>query len=388
MQIVRVETAVVRVPVHPGSWNSPEYGPPEWDELPIVLVRLTTDEGIVGIGETRGGGRAERTIKGLKPKIIGEDPTNLNRIQQLLGLQPDIQVRSGLDIACWDILGKALGVPIYRLLGGKYRDRVRMYADSGGPVGWGLGSPDPEAFANRARNVLRKGFDAMKVDVDMPAHSQPGFDGALKEAEVALMERQVEAIRDVIGDEMPLAIDCHGKFSPTSAVKVANRLSRFKPWWLEDPVPFADLEGLSEVRSQTDVPISVGEVFPTRLDFRELIRRNAASILGPDSITTGGLTEFRRIAELAEVYRLPVSPHNMTTPVATVATAHVCAALPNFVALEHHFQDFDWWDNLVEEGPVIKDGYIAVPEKPGIGLNLNEPELLKHLRPGEDSIWS
>jgi len=368
LKIKDVRTAVLAT----GLWPTTVPSDYEW-----LLVFVDTDEGVTGIGETRGGLIVEGAIEEVKPRIIGEDPTNINRMQHLLGLG-----RSGIDMACWDIMGKALGVPLYHLMGGKYRDKIRMYADSGGPVGWGLGSSEPEAFAKRTKSVLKKGFDAMKLDVDTPAHGLVGFNGCVEEAEIALMERQVKAARDVIGDEMPLAIDCHGKYSPTAAVKIANRLEKFNLWWLEDPVPFFNVEALVEVRAHTDVPISAGEVFQTRFDFLEVIGRGAASMIGPDSITTGGLTEFRKVGEMAQLYYMPVAPHNMTTPIATMATAHACATLPNFVALEHHFQDFDWWNDIVKDGPIIKNGYITIPEKPGIGVELNEREISKHLKRG------
>lgn len=368
MRIKDVKVAVLAT----GPWPTPVPNDYEW-----LLVRVDTDEAITGIGETRAGSRTEKAIGEAKPRLLGEDPFNINRIHGLVG-----EGGSGVEIACWDIMGKALGVPLHRLFGGRYRDKVRMYADSGGPVGWGIGSLNPEAFARRARTVLSKGFDAMKIDVDTPAHGRFGFNGCVEEEELALMERQVKATRDVIGYEMPLAVDCHGKYSPTTAIRIAERLAKFGLWWIEDPVPSQNVEALLEVKAHTNLPISAGELFATRFDFREVIETRAISILGPDSITTGGLAEFRRIGELAELYYVPLAPHNMTTPIATMATAHICAALPNFIALEHHFQDFEWWDGLLKGGPLIDRGYIAVPDKPGIGLELDEREALKHLKRG------
>jgi L-alanine-DL-glutamate epimerase-like enolase superfamily enzyme len=377
LKIKDIRTATVAT----GPWPTKVPNDYEW-----LLVFVETDEGITGIGETRGSLRMERSIEEIRPLIIGEDRTNINRIQFLMDNHPGTFGRSGIDIACWDIVGKDLGVPIYRLMGGRFREKIRMYADSGGPVGWGVGNSEPEAFAKRAKNVLSKGFDAMKLDVDTPRHGQIGFNGCVEEAEIALMERQIGAARDVIDIEMPLAIDCHWKYSPTAAIQIAGRLEKFHLWWLEDPVPFDNVEALVEVKQNTSVPVSAGEHYETRFEFREVIERRAVSMIGPDSITTGGLTEFKKIGEMADLYHIPVAPHNMTSPIATMATAHACAALPNFVALEHHFQDFDWWDSLVKEGPIIRNGYITLPQKPGIGVELNEKEVFKHLRRGSISV--
>ena len=372
MKIRDIKIAVVNT----GPWPTPvpkDYG---W-----ALIRVITDEGIDGYGETFAAPRLVETLEAIKPRLIGEDPTNLNRIQHLVGGR----FRSGIEIACWDILGKDLGAPLYKLFGGEYRRRIRMYADSGGPYGWGLGSSDPEDFAKRARQVLSRGFDAMKIDLDAPQHQEMGFNRSLSAAEINLMVDQVKAVRDVIGEEMPLAVDCHGKYSVNDAIKLANRLEEFNIWWLEDPIPGRNFDALLEVKKATRTPISTGEQLASRYEFRGLIEKQAASIIGPDSRSTGGLLEFKAVMDVADLYYIPCGPHNMTSPIGTVATAHVCAATKNFIALEHHFQDFPWWEDLVREPkPLIDRGYLTLPEKPGIGVEINEEEVLKHIKFGED----
>jgi len=371
MKIKDVKIAVVST----GPWPTPIPKDYEW-----TLVRVITDEQIDGYGETFTISDAAE-IQEMKRRLIGEDPTNLNRIQYLASGR----FRSGIEIACWDILGKKLGAPLYKLFGGEFRRRIRMYADSGGPYGWGLGSSDPEDFTKRARQVLDRGFDAMKIDLDTPKHQDIGFNRSLSDDEIDLMVDQVKAVRDVIGEEMPLAIDCHGKYSVNDAIRLANRLEDFNIWWLEDPIPDGNIDALLEVKKATRTPISAGENLRTRYEFRSLIEKQAANIIGPDSRVTGGLLEFKAVMEMADLYYIPCGPHNMTSPIGTVATAHVCAAAKNFLALEHHFQDFPWWENLVKEPkPLIDHGYLTLPDKPGIGIEINEKEVLKHIKFGED----
>ena len=372
MKIKDIKIAIVNT----GPWPTPIPKDYEW-----TLVRVVTDEDIDGYGETFATPDVTESLKVMKQRLIGEDPTNLNRIQYLASGR----LRSGIEIACWDILGKKLGVPLYKLFGGEFRRRIRMYADSGGPYGWGLGSSDPEDFAKRAKQVIERGFDAMKIDLDALQHQEVGFNCSLSTAEIGLMVDQVQAVRDVIGEEMPLAVDCHGKYSVNDAIKLANRLEDFNLWWLEDPIPGCNFDALLEVKKATRTPISAGEHLTSRYEFRSLIEKQAVNIIGPDSRATGGLLEFKAVMEMADLYYIPCGPHNMTSPIGTVATAHVCAATKNFLALEHHFQDFPWWENLVKKPkPLIDHGYITLPENPGIGIEINEEEMLKHTRFGED----
>jgi len=372
MKIKDVKMALVNT----GPWPTPipkDYG---W-----TLVRMIADEGIEGYGEAPASPEAESSMKSLRQRLIGVDPTNLNRIQTIARGR----WRSGVEIACWDILGKSLDAPLYKLFGGKYRDKIRMYADSGGPNGWGLGSPDPEAFARRAKQVVGKGFDAIKFDLDTPEHQRLGFNRSLSNAEIDLMVNQVKAVREVIGREMPLALDCHGKYSVNDAIILANRVERFNLWWLEDPVPGGNFDALLALKNATRTPISAGETLTSRYDFRTLIEKQATDIIGPDSRSTGGLLEFKAVSDIADLYYIPCAPHNMTSPIGTLATAQVCATMRNFVALEHHFQDLSWWEDMVKgPKPLIDQGYITLPDKPGIGVEINKQEVLKHIKVGED----
>ena len=255
---------------------------------------------------------------------------------------------------------------------------------SGGPYGWGLGSSDPEDFAKRAKQVISRGFDAMKIDLDAPQHQEIGFNRSLSNAEISFMVDQVKAVRDVIGEYMPLAIDCHGKFGVNDVIKLAHRLEDFDIWWLEDTILSLNFDALLEVKRATRIPISTVEHLTSRYEFRSLIEKQAASIIRPDSRSTGGLLEFKAVMEMAYVYYISCVPHNMTSLIGTVATAHVCAATENFIALEHHFQDFPWWESLIKKPkPLIDCGYIVLSENPGVGIEINE-EVLKHMKFGED----
>jgi len=200
----------------------------------------------------------------------------------------------------------------------------------------------------------------MKIDLDALQHQEIGFNRSLSNAEINLMVERVQAVRDMIGEDMPLAIDCHGKYSVNDAIKLAKRLEDFNIWWLEDPIPGCNFDALLEVKRSTRIPISSGEHLTSRYEFRPLIEKQAVSIIGHDSRMTGGLLEFKAIMDMANLYYIPCGPHNMTSPIGTVATAHVCAATKNFIALEHHFQDFSWWENLIKEPrPLIDHGYFS-----------------------------
>ena len=383
LKIKDIKTAVVNT----GDLPYMPKGTPVGRDYNWVIVRVITDEGIDGYGETYYDPEAEAQIQGNKPRLIGEDPTNLNKINALTGTQALWQSRwrSGVEIACWDILGKSLDAPLYKLFGGKYRDKIRIYADSGGHLGWGVGSPDPKEFQRRAKQVLAKGFTAIKFDIDPPEHWSWAYNRSVSEEELKRFVKQVQAVRDTIGDEMPLAIDCHWKYSVDDVIKIGRRFEQFNLWWLEDPVPHGNIDALLTVKNSIKTPVSVGETMTNRYEFRPLIEKQATSMIGPDSRHTGGLLEFKAICDMADLYFMPVAPHNMTTPIGCLATAHVCAAMKNFVGLEFHFQDVPWWDDMSKSPhPVIDRGFVTVPEKPGIGVELNKQVLLKHITRGKD----
>jgi len=368
-----------------------------------VLVKVLTDQDeVTGIGEaftgpgvkelfsaeSEHGLGKDRGIWSLKHLLVGEDPANVERLARkmytalsgIVGTAGSIvQVISGVETALWDIAGKALDAPVYKLLGGRYRDKIRIYADCHAGE-----SENPESWARRAMEVKDKGFTAMKFDVDKPSHRRVGYNRCLTNPEIKTMVAQVEAVRQAIGDEIDLAIDCHWKYNTKDATRLANALEPYNLLWLEDPVPPENVDAMKKVTASTNTPICTGENLYTKHGFRRLIENQAVDIVSPDVSKVGGLSESKKIADMADLYYMAVAPHNIASPIGTVAACHVCASIPNFLALEYHAIDIPWWDRLIkQERPLISRGYIKVPEKPGIGIELVEEEMVKHLKQGE-----
>ena len=314
---------------------------------------------------------------------------------------------SGIDAALWDVLGQWLDVPIYRLLGGKFRDRIRIYADchSGGALesldevlrsrkaSWSpkdaqhiasdyFGEKEqeeavsPEDYRRQALAAVAKGFTALKFDldvlgtVDTDPHNRCLSNGA---------------VRDAVGAATDIAVDCHWRYSVSDVVKVARELEPLRLLWLEDPVPPESIRALKAVSSRVRVPIATGENLNLFEGFRDIIEQHAISIVTPDLQKVGSMQAARRIAELADSETLPVAPHNISSPIGTMASAHFCAAIPNFLALEFHAGDVPFWNDLVEgpRKPLIEDGFIRVSEKPGLGVKLNEHVARQYARKGE-----
>jgi len=383
MRITDIKTAVVR-----GNFD--------W-----VLVRVYTDEGLVGLGEAYWGAGVEAAVRWLKPVLEGENPLEIEwlfskMMRHMSGGNSQagtmVAAVSGVEIALWDLAGKALGVPIYRLLGGKYRNRVRVYADSHHGA-----KPEPSAWADRAREVVAKGFTALKFDIDNtdPARFlEPEAIGLgrawnksnlrpLSAAELEHMVKLVAALRQAVGGEIELAIDAHWGYNTLDAIRMARAFEPFHLMWLEDPVPPGNWEAMARVTAATTTPICTGENLYTRLGLRDLIVNQACDILQVDIPKAGGLLESKKIADMADLYFMPFAAHNVCSPVGTMAGVHVCATMRNFYLLEFHAQDVEWWHDLViREERLIQEGYIAVPEEPGLGLELNEDVARAHLAPG------
>jgi L-alanine-DL-glutamate epimerase-like enolase superfamily enzyme len=378
--------------------------------FPWVLVKVLTDEGITGIGEAYWGIGVRDVITRLKPFLVGQDPTQvdwlMHRLMRFLsgsGSQSGTVVTalSGIEIALWDIAGKALGVPVWKLLGSKFHDRIRIYCDCHAGM-TPDGKPDytPEGYAERARQVVAKGFTAIKFDLDIPTpYQRPHNNGSLtryrvatlylnrslSNAEIRFLAELVAAVREAVGEEVEVALDCHWRFNTRDALRLAEAVAPYKPLWLEDPTPPENVDALAEVKRASPVPICTGENHYTAHQFRELIVKQACDIVAPDIPKVGGLRETQKIATLADLYYLPLAPHNVASPIATIAACHVCATIPHFLALEFHAIDVPWWDDLiVGEKPIIRDGFIAVPDTPGLGVQLNEEVVRAHLAEGEE----
>ncbi len=344
--------------------------------FPWTLVRIYTDAGIVGTGEAYWGAGAPELIERMKPFVVGENPLDIDRLTEHLvqkmsgeGSVGGVTVTaiSGIEVALHDLAGKILDVPAYQLLGGKYRDKVRVYCDC-----HTADEADPIACADEAERVVDElGYDALKFDLDVPSgHEKDRANRHLRGVEIDHKVSIVKAVTERVGSRADVAFDCHWTFSGGSAKRLAQALEPFDVWWLEDPVPPENHDVQREVTQSTSTPIGVGENVYRKHGQRRLIENQAVDIIAPDMPKVGGMRETRKIADLADMYYVPVAMHNVASPIATMGSAHVGAAIPNALAVEYHSYQLGWWEDLVEED-VIEDGYIEIPEKPGLGVTLD-----------------
>ncbi|MDH5021505.1 mandelate racemase/muconate lactonizing enzyme family protein [Halobacterium rubrum] len=356
--------------------------------FPWTLVRVYTDAGVVGTGEAYWGAGVPELIERMKPFVVGENPLDIDRLFEHLvqkmsgeGSVEGVTVTaiSGIELALHDLAGKVLGVPAYQLLGGKYRDEVRVYCDCHTEA-----EADPEACADEAERVVEElGYDALKFDLDVPSGLEKDrANRHLRPGEIRHKVDIVEAVTERVKDRADVAFDCHWTFSGGSAKRLASELEEYDVWWLEDPVPPENLEVQEEVTKSTTTPIAVGENRYRVTEERRLVENQAVDIVAPDLPKVGGMRETRKVADVANQYYVPVAMHNVSSPVATMASAHVGAAIPNSLAVEYHSYELDWWSDLVEED-VIEDGYIEIPEQPGLGLTLDMDAVEAHMVDGE-----
>jgi len=356
--------------------------------FPWTLVRVYTDAGVVGTGEAYWGAGVPELIERMKPFVIGENPLDIDRLFEHLvqkmsgeGSVEGVTVTaiSGIEVALHDLAGKVLDVPAYQLLGGKYRDDVRVYCDCHTEA-----EADPEACADEAERVVEElGYDALKFDLDVPSgHEKDRANRHLRPGEIRHKAEIVERVTERVKDRADVAFDCHWTFSGGSAKRLASELEAYDVWWLEDPVPPENLDVQAEVTKSTTTPIAVGENRYRVTEERRLIENQAVDIVAPDLPKVGGMRETQKIADAANQYYIPVAMHNVSSPIGTMASAHVGAAIPNSLAVEFHSYELDWWSDLVEED-VIENGSITVPEKPGLGLTLDMDAVEAHMVEGE-----
>ena len=358
------------------------------------------DAGVTGLGEAFNGPISEH-VDYLAPGLVGENPYDVERLaehmtQLLSGLAGGVGYSqaavSGIETALWDLVGKLTGLPVYQLLGGKYRDEVRIYADCHAGEHLDAGDRkseaayDPEAYATAAEAVVDEGFDALKFDLDVAAGGADTATRRLSNAAVQHKVDIVEAVRERIGNDPLLAFDLHWNFSVETALRIARKLEPYDLAWLEDPVPPENADAHRRVTEGTSTPILAGENLTRVEEFVPFLTDGAIDVAAPDIQKCGGLAEFQRIAALADVFDVPVTPHNVASPVGTMASVHACATVPNAFVLEYHARDVDWWDDLHTGDPLIDDGRIRVPEKPGLGLELDVAELNERLALGEEPV--
>ena len=356
--------------------------------FPWTLVRVYTDAGIVGTGEAYWGAGAPELIERMKPFLVGENPLDIDRMTEHLVQKMSgegsiggvtVTAISGIEVALHDLAGKILDIPAYQLLGGKYRDKVRVYCDC-----HTADEADPVACADEAERVVEElGYDALKFDLDVPSgHEKDRANRHLRGVEIDHKVSIVEAVTERVGHRADVAFDCHWTFSGGSAKRLAAELEEYDVWWLEDPVPPENHDVQREVTQSTSTPIGVGENVYRKHGQRRLIENQAVDIIAPDMPKVGGMRETRKIADLADMYYIPVAMHNVASPIATMGSVHVGAAIPNSLAVEYHSYELGWWEDLVEED-LIEDGYIEVPEKPGLGVTLDMDAVEEHMVDGE-----
>lgn len=342
-------------------------------------VRIYTDQGLYGHGEgtdaVQGGAGLVRMFRRF---LVGQDPLNIEALWERIrtagifaGAQGGqfVAALSAIETALWDLAGKALGVPVYQLLGGKVRDRIRLYCDSANH------HPDDPQARPKLKEIEAMGFTAVKIDIDEA--NDPGrwdrVNWTASNAEIDRMVKEVAFVRETLSPRVDLAVDMHGRYDATTAKRVARELERFRLLWLEEPVPPENVDVMRDIRESTVTPICAGENLYLRHGFRELLEKRAVDIVMPDLQKCGGLLEGRKIADMAHTYYTPFAPHCVVSPIGTMASCHVCAAVPNFLALEWHWiPRLDLWRNFVREGDIIEKGFITVPDRPGLGVEMNE----------------
>ncbi|MFB6174331.1 MAG: mandelate racemase/muconate lactonizing enzyme family protein [Halobacteriales archaeon] len=367
-----------------------------------TFVRLYTDAGVTGTGEAYWGPGVADVVEDARSRLVGEDPTDVDRLRRSLfeGFSATgslagttVTAISGLDIAIHDLAGKLLEVPASQLLGGRYRDAARVYVDC--HAGEHAGNADDadedvysaDAYADAAEAVLAEGFDVLKFDLDASTrHEMDEHNRHLNAEAIEYKAGLVEAVTDRVGHAADVAFDCHWNYTGDSAIRLGSAIEDCDVWWLEDVVPPENLDVQREVTRATDTPICTGENVYRTHGVRPLIEEAGIDVLQPDMPKFGGMRETVRAAQAADDYYIPLALHNVSSPLGTVAGAHVAAAAPNFLAIEWHARDDPRWGDFVEEDGIIQDGAIPVPEEPGLGVTLDLDTVAEFAAPGEDVL--
>jgi len=344
-----------------------------------VFLRIDTDAEIHGLGQVSSGPNSAivaAAASRLGPLLIGEDPSRIEYIWQKLysgfnslgSLGFVSALISGVDIALWDLRGKALGLPIYDLLGGKVADSNGLLLYSNG---WFSGCSTPEEFARAAAKTVADGHSALKLDPFRGGHAYlsryaAGYPPEADLEAVAIVER----IREAVGPGVEIFIDAHGRFELPTAVRLANRLEPYRIGWFEEPVPPENWDALRQFRDRTNVPVCVGERLYTRWQFRPVLEQKLAEYIMPDIIRTGGISEMKKIATMAEAFFVPVSPHDATGPITLIAGAHTMLTTPNFFRLEIAYSELEVYQRVMDPPFDVRAGYFHVSDRPGLGHEL------------------
>ncbi|MFN7929928.1 MAG: mandelate racemase/muconate lactonizing enzyme family protein [Blastocatellia bacterium] len=376
----------------------------------VPLLRIDTNQGLVGYGEVRDGGSKNYALL-LKSRLLGENPCHVDRlfrkIKQFGAPARQAGGVCGIEMALWDLAGKAYNVPAYQMLGGKFRDRVRLYADTTeGPAGEHKPGdlPDGTEEGKRLQERMKRGITFLKQDfgigllrgipgtLSMPTGADAAqnarvmhpFTGIeITDKGIEILSNFVGQIRSVIGMEIPLASDHYGHIGVNSCIKLARAMEKHNLAWMEDMVPWQLPQLLKQIKDATTTPILTGEDIYLKEDFIKLIEMQAVDMIHPDLASSGGLLETKKIGDYAMEHGVPMAMHFAGSPISFRANVHCAAATENFIALEHHSLDVDWWEKMVKtKTPLVDKGFAPVPEEPGLGIDDLVPEVIKqHLHP-------
>jgi L-alanine-DL-glutamate epimerase-like enolase superfamily enzyme len=362
------------------------------------IVRIDTNQGIYGLGEVRDGASKNYALM-LKSRLLKENPCNVDKlfrkIKQFGGHSRQAGGVCGVEMALWDLAGKGYNVPVYQMLGGKFRDKIRCYADT-------TESHDPKVYGARLKARRDEGFTWLKMDLGvdlvanvpgaltMPAGTNLGYGDPVQHMftgteitpkGVSLMGEYVAAIREQVGYDIPLSADHFGHIGVNSCIRLGKEMEKYNLAWLEDMVPWQYTDLLKKISDAVDIPILTGEDIYLKEGFLELARAHAVDIVHPDLATSGGILETKKIGDACQELGVPMAMHFAGTPVSCMANVHCAAATENFLVLENHSVDIPWWSDLVQglEKPIVNKGFITVPDKPGLGVTLNEEVVKQHL---------
>ncbi len=404
-----------------------------WDRWRFTIIRIDTNQGLSGYGEVRDYASKTYALM-LKSRIIGENPCNVDKVFRKI-TQFGHHGRQGggvcaVEMALMDLAGKAYGVPAYMLAGGKFRDRIRMYCDT-------PNEPTGEAMGQKLRERIERGFTMLKMDLGVqpligvegalswPQGMLPGDPGdeverlfntthlmhpfthvRLTPKGIGLICDYVAQVRAVVGDEAPIAADHFGHIGIDDCIRLGLALEPYNLAWLEDLVPWQFTDKWVQLERALNTPVCTGEDIYLREGFRPLLQARAVNVIHPDLATSGGILETKKIGDLAQDHGVSMALHMAGTPVSTMASVQCAAATENFIALEHHFTTVPFWDDFIDgvPKPIIQEGYIGVPDAPGLGFALNADAIKEHLVPddrgffeptpqwdnerGHDRLWS
>lgn len=345
----------------------------------LCFVKVLTDQGVTGWGEAYSVGPDEATvatIKDFKSWLVGKDPRNVEYLWATMynftrfpGGAVIMSALSGIEHALWDIAGKAAGLPVYMLTGGKCREKIRVYQSAGGST--------PAQLAESCKRLIAKyGYSALKMRPHASNSNDKPYNWQTRSA-----EERARAAREAVGPDIDLGFDVHATlFEPIRAFEMAEAIKPARPFFIEEPIRMENIDAMASLKRRIEIPLATGECLYAKFEFREVLAREAADIVQPDICLAGGLLELKKIAGMAEAHYVVVAPHNPMGPLATMVNVHFAASTPNFLILEYHPDDTSPRKDLIKDPILVKDGYLPIPEKPGWGYEINE-EAFRHYPP-------